>query len=243
MKKLLLLTLPIFLYGGVFDFWHIKQANKAYKEKNYPKAITEYQKLESDEARYNLSNSYYRLGEYEKAIQTLSTIKSKKLEFQKLHNLGNCYAQSGKIKEAIKAYEEALKIKEDKDTRYNLELLKKRQKQQKNSHNKNKDKKQKNKQKQNQDKNKQSDKGSKKSKQNSSDKNKQEKDKKNHSKQKEKNKQSKNNQQNTKNQKPKPQLSDMQERKYLKMLNKKGVNTLLLPLKKKGAKNHEENPW
>ena len=35
----------------------------------------------------------------------------------------------------------------------------------------------------------------------------------------------------------------MQEAKYIKMLNKKGINTLLLPLDKKGEKHYEENPW
>jgi hypothetical protein len=34
----------------------------------------------------------------------------------------------------------------------------------------------------------------------------------------------------------------MEERKWQNMLNKKGINTLLLPIKKGGNKN-EENPW
>jgi len=54
----------------------------------------------------------------------------KELEFEKYANMGNTLAHLKKIDEAIKAYEKALKIKEDKDVRFNLELLKKLKKNQ-----------------------------------------------------------------------------------------------------------------
>jgi Ca-activated chloride channel family protein len=38
-------------------------------------------------------------------------------------------------------------------------------------------------------------------------------------------------------------ISDKEVRKYLKMLDKRGVNTLLVPLNTKGAKDEEITPW
>ncbi len=38
-------------------------------------------------------------------------------------------------------------------------------------------------------------------------------------------------------------ISDMEERKYKKILNKRGINTLMLPLSTKGEKSDEQNPW
>jgi Ca-activated chloride channel family protein len=35
----------------------------------------------------------------------------------------------------------------------------------------------------------------------------------------------------------------MEERKWQKMLNQKGVNTLMLPLNQKGKNSDKENPW
>jgi len=37
-------------------------------------------------------------------------------------------------------------------------------------------------------------------------------------------------------------ISKMEERKW-QMLNKKGVNTLMIPLPNKGEKRNETNPW
>ena len=38
-------------------------------------------------------------------------------------------------------------------------------------------------------------------------------------------------------------ISKMEERKWQKMLNKRGVNTLMIPLPNKGEKRNETNPW
>ena len=46
----------------------------------------------------------------------------------------------------------------------------------------------------------------------------------------------------TDNNQSKVPISNMEERKWQKMLNKRGVNTLMIPLKK-GERNNEKNPW
>ena len=234
-KFLLIFIISISAFASILDFKYINAAKEAYQNGDYKKAIENYLKVEdkNDKILFNLADSYYKAKEYEKAFKLYKQIKDKDLEFKKLHNMGNTLAHLGKIDEAIKAYEKALKIKEDKDTRFNLELLKKMKKNQKKKQNKN-----------NQNKN--------------SNKNNNEKNKKDQNKNgKENSKENKNNKQKNQNKgkkdkklKPKPNLkpapiSDMEVRKYEKMLNKRGVNTLLLPLNTKGERKYENNinPW
>ena len=85
----------------MFEFIDIKEANQAYSDKNYTKAINHYKNLSSDEAKYNLANSYYKNKQYQKAIQSYTDITKKELLFKSLHNLGNSYAN---IKEIDKLY-------------------------------------------------------------------------------------------------------------------------------------------
>jgi len=247
MKIIIFLLITLFLNAGILDFWHIKEAKSAYESKDFKKAASEYKELKGDRAKYNLANSYYKLGEYKKSIRLYNEIKDKNLEFKKLHNLGNAYANSGEIKKAIESYEKALKIKKDKDTKYNLDLLRKKQQQnKKNKKNKKQNKKNQNKKKQQ---NKKQNKDSNKNKnsnnnQKDSNKNKDSKQQKNQNSKQKKNKEKKQNAKQKQNQIKKIPLSNMQERKYIKMLNKRGVNTLLLPLNKKSkGENSEENPW
>jgi Ca-activated chloride channel family protein len=252
MKKLILLVLTaIFLQAGLLDFRDITKAKKSYESKDYKSAISEYKKVQSkDGATYDLANSYYKAKKYKKALSEYKKVTNPNLKFQKLHNMGNTYANLGKIDEAIKSYEDALKIKQDKDTKYNLDLLKKQKKKQHKKKNKKKNKKKKkqdkrkNKKNKNQDKQ-QKGKGSKSSKKTKGNRQKQNQNK---------NKEQKNaKQQNEKNQKQAKKqamkkkkaqpISDMEERKYKKMLNKRGINTLMLPLSTKGDKEHEKHPW
>ena len=127
------------LEAGLLDFWYLQEATEAVSKKAYQEAGEAFAKVtEKAEAKYNEGNMYYRQGAYDKALQAYGKVQTddKTLKFQTLHNMGNALAQAQKIPEAIKQYEAALKLKEDEATRFNLELLKKRQEQQ------NKDKKQ-----------------------------------------------------------------------------------------------------
>ncbi len=127
-KVAILLFTAIFLSAGVLDFVTLKEAKEAYEKGEYKKAASLYEKIAkegSDEARFNAADALYKAGDYKGALKMFESVDSSELKFEKLHNMGNCYAKLGEINKGIKAYEEALKIKEDKDTRFNLELLKK----------------------------------------------------------------------------------------------------------------------
>ncbi len=288
MRRVALLLLPLVLHASMFDFWHLKTAKKAYEEGNYTRAAEAFARVEKkgDTARYDLANAYYKAGRYKMAKSLYEKIREPSLAFRKWHNLGNCEAMLGHIDAAIEAYEKALKIKEDADTRYNLELLKKmkkRRQQQK--------KKQKQQEEQNRDQKKQNRKGDEKrnkSKKEGASKPKNEKEqnenrrdakpsenkekkgkkekrspgnKRSEAKQEQKKKQKKPSENGAEKRKPDTQnalkreaamrkaatkkepISDKEVRKYLRMLDRRGVNTLMVPLKTEGARDEELKPW
>ncbi|QIR75688.1 tetratricopeptide repeat protein [Sulfurospirillum diekertiae] len=129
---LLLIGLISITQAGLLDFWNANQAKEAYAKGDYSKASSLYQSLDqtNENAAYNLGNAYYKEKAYDKALEAYQHVKDPKLLPQTLHNMGNSYAQLHQNDQAIKAYESALKLKEDKDTRFNLELLKKEQQKQ-----------------------------------------------------------------------------------------------------------------
>ncbi|NLK67525.1 MAG: tetratricopeptide repeat protein [Campylobacteraceae bacterium] len=131
MRVLLFLLLSLNLsFAGLFDFYYINKAEKSAEEKDYYTANEYYSKLEGDEALYNQGVSLYKMGNYSGALEKFSEVNSTKLEFEKLHNMGNSYAFLGDRENAIISYEKALAIREDKDTRFNLNLLKREQEEQ-----------------------------------------------------------------------------------------------------------------
>ena len=251
MKIILFSTLlSASLSASLLDFKYLEEAKDAYNNKNYSKAQTLYQKVDQDEARFNVADALYRQKKYKEAIEAYEQIEEPTLEAKKLHNIGNSYAQLKKIDEAIEAYTKALKLSDDADTQFNLDLLKKKKEEQKKKDKKKKDDKKKDKDKK--DKKKDSDKkqkdkdqqkkdDDKKKKEQEEKKKKEEQQKKDEKKKKEEEKKKKNPQMQDQN-KTQPPISNMEERKWQKMLNKRGVQTLMIPLNK-GDKNNEENPW
>jgi Ca-activated chloride channel family protein len=296
-KIVIALTAPLLLSASLLDFRALDEAKEGYAEGNYSKAIASFERLEqkSDEVLYDEANSYYKLKDYKKAKELYSAIKKESLLFNKWHNLGNCHAQLGELDEGIKAYEKALKIKEDKDTRFNLELLKKKKKEQEKKKKDDKKKDQKNKDKKKDDKkkddkkqdkkddkkneDKQNDKkdnqkkdgknSNKKDEKKPSDKKENNKDKQSDKEKKEQEKKQKEEQKKAEEKKKqaadkkkdeekkndkkeqaqagvpmkKEPISDKELRKYQKMLDQRGINTLMVPLNTKGDDNHELKPW
>jgi len=148
-KGLLNFLVVSFLFA-FFDTINYKKGEEFFKKGNFLKAAKEFEKIDSLEGKYNLANALYKAKRFNEAKRLFNEVASRakgELKFKALHNLGNSLANLGKIKEAIKAYEDALKIRFDKDTKYNLELLKKLLKEKEKKKNKNKKRKNKNQQK------------------------------------------------------------------------------------------------
>ena len=177
MSKRESVPLPVFLIfallsfhsnveAGLLDFVELNKAKEAYESGNYEESQKLYQKYadekESGESKFNVGNSLYKQSKYKEAIESYkqALFDDELKRANNYSNLGNAYVKSKEkesLQKALEAYEKALKIKEDKDTRENYEAVKKALEEQKKQEQKNKDnKKQDKKDKKNQDKNKDS---------------------------------------------------------------------------------------
>ena len=266
------------VHANVLDFMKLDEAKKAYESGSYEKSQKIYERYknrsENAEVNYNIANTLYKQGRYKEAIKNYkkAVFDDKDKRAKKYANLGNAYVKSHEkegLQKAIKAYEESLKIHEDKETRENLEAVKKalqeqKKKQQKQKQKKDKDQKkngdkEKNKdKKESQNKNKSDKKSENKQKKNERQKNKEDKQKKNEkqkNKEDKKKEQEKNKAQKLKenNTTVKPQeaqdkkgmkMSKEEEKKWLKKLQK-DQRTFLYRLNKKDKveENLDEKPW
>lgn len=116
---LVLLPLPKNSYAFTWqDLWQSKdqQAQQAYNQQDYKQAATLFENPDWQAA------AHYKAGQYEQAAASLKDPKSA----PSAYNQGNALAQSGHLPEAIKAYEQALKLDpNDEDARYNKALVEK----------------------------------------------------------------------------------------------------------------------
>lgn len=253
------------VHANVLDFMKLDEAKKAYESGSYEKSQKIYERYKNRsknaEVNYNIANTLYKQGRYKEAIKNYkkAVFDDKDKRAKKYANLGNAYVKSHEkegLQKAIKAYEESLKIHEDKETRENLEAVKKALKEQKQKQQKQKQKKDKD-QKKNGDKEKNKDKKESQNK-NKSDKKSEDKQKKNEkqkNKEDKKKEQEKNKAQKLKenNTTVKPQeaqdkkgmkMSKEEEKKWLKKLQK-NQRTFLYRLNKKDKveENLDEKPW
>ena len=236
-----------FIYAGLTDFKMIAEAKKAYEAKDFNKSVSFLNKLENDTPQkyYDAGNALYKDKKYKQAIEAYE--KSKGVdEATRLHNLGNSYFQTKKLDKAIESYEKALKLKEDAQTKFNLELAKKQKK--KNEQKKKKqDKKEKknNKDKKNQDK-KQEDKkkGDKKKEQDKkSDKKKKKSDEKKSGDKKEDAQKKPSKAEQAKMKKEKIKAQDL--KRLMKKMGGKKTPVMMYQMNKnkKTKRNEDENPW
>ena len=122
------------LHAGVLDFMKLDEAKKAYEAGEYAKSAKMYENYASSsknaQVNYNLANALYKQGKYKEAIASYekALFDDKNKRAKNYANLGNAYVKSKQkesLQKAIKAYEESLKLHEDKETRENLEAVKK----------------------------------------------------------------------------------------------------------------------
>ena len=124
----LVLLLPNTSHANILDFYYAHSAKTAYKEQKFNDAAHNYAKLTpSQQSYYNLASAYYKAGNYKKAIEFFTQIKTKhKALKQKIfYNLGNCALKIKKYDRAKNYYINALVLGDDADALYNLNLLRK----------------------------------------------------------------------------------------------------------------------
>lgn len=117
---------------------HSFSAQAGFFINNNQEAAAMYDKGEYINAAQKFTNlpwkaaSFYRAGDY----NTAADIFLKGDGIENMYNYGNALAKSGKIEEAINAYEQVLKQNPNhQDAKYNLEYLKQQQNQQQNQQN------------------------------------------------------------------------------------------------------------
>ena len=142
----ILLIITVLLTGGMAISQDLYKKNmdrgySNYEDEDYEDARYYFEKAVEEnpidfKANYNLANTYFRLEEYEKAEELYSSFADMApTNFDKAkayHNLGNTHMVTNKLKDAIEAYKQALRLNpSDESTRYNLayaqELLKEQQ--------------------------------------------------------------------------------------------------------------------
>ena len=237
-KNLLVLLVSFFFVFNTqskafeFDFKTIDKAKEYYQDKKYEKASNEFRKVaKTPESHYNLGNSLYKQKEYKKALMHYQKVVSSNqdLEHKKLHNMGNSFVKLNDLENAKRVYEKALKIKDDEQTKENLEAVL-------NALNK-KDNKQKNKNQQ--DKNSQNNEEQKEKQNKENEEEDKDKEKKNNQKEQKENENNK-----SKKEKKENELSDAEERKWLKKLeNQKKTPVMLKKVDTKNKSDNTSTPW
>ncbi len=120
--------------GGRAEAGTLKDAHEAFEEGQYDKAAEGFLGAEAEhpddpELSYNRAVSQFKQGKLEEAARGFdkaAKAPAAELKQRSLYNLGNSYAGQQKFDEAIKSYEEALKLTpEDKEAKDNLAAVKK----------------------------------------------------------------------------------------------------------------------
>lgn len=110
------------------------KGNELYKKQNYEEALKVYQDARSDapqkpELNYNVGNALYQQKKYDPAMESYqeSVLASdSKLRANAYYNLGSVQFRKGDLRDSLRLFEKALELNpKDKDTRYNIELIKK----------------------------------------------------------------------------------------------------------------------
>jgi Ca-activated chloride channel family protein len=227
--------MPLLLSADILPFQTIEKANKAYEKGDYSKSAKLFRSLDKDDptVAYDEANAHYKAEAYDKALESYK--KSKGIdEATRQYNMGNAYFKKDNLDLAIKSYKESLKIRDDEDTRYNLELAKRKKEQKK------KEQKKKN----NQDKKKNQDK-----KENKKEKEEQKKKK---GQEKEKSEKKKSNEQQSQKAEQKEQkekmsakekLTKKELKRLMKKLNEKRMPTMMYQTKPPKERKNDTNPW
>jgi Ca-activated chloride channel family protein len=232
-----LIRLP--LEAKLFDFRDIDKAHEAYDAGKYIEAEEHFQKVvksnKSPQSIYDFANAQYKAGKYQEALLSYNNViaQDDALKYKKFFNQGNAHFQLKAYDKAVKAYEEAKKIKSEEDLEHNLALAKKKLKEQEEKKKKKNDKKNKKEDKKQDDKKKEG-----------KDKDKSDKEKREQDKKQEPKKQQAKQGDKEKKPKKKEEISQKEEKMWQQHLERMKPKTMPMKLDMKPIKrNKDEKPW
>ena len=113
----------------------VKKGNEHFQNKRYQSALESYRKVQvknpdAPEVLYDLGTALYKVDSFQESAQDLEAATKKardpQLKARSFYNTGNVQYRLGNFEEAIDSYKKALELDpNDKDAKYNLELLQK----------------------------------------------------------------------------------------------------------------------
>jgi Ca-activated chloride channel homolog len=121
-----LIFLPYKVSAGIFDFYHLDQAQLNYINQEYKKSAQEFAALKpSVKSYYNSAGAYYKAKQYKTALQYYYQIKTpnKVLKANIYYNMGNCAVQLKQYDQAQRYYTYAIALNKDQDALHNLNLI------------------------------------------------------------------------------------------------------------------------
>ncbi len=126
MIRFITLLIPVCIYANISDIFYFKSAIRYYEDGLYKKALTEYRKIsfKSDNIKYNIANTLYKLHRYNGAYKLYSDITAPALNYYRYYNMGNIMMNLKNYKKALLLYQNALKFGRDSDIEYNIKLAK-----------------------------------------------------------------------------------------------------------------------
>jgi len=126
-----LLLVGINMQAAPLDSYYDSMAREDYQAEKYESAARLFSNIDDDVARYNMANSYYKAGEYERALETYMGIKSADPEFKAVlfFNMGNCYIRLQEFKKARAMFIKSLSLRPLREAEENLLFIMKAEEQ------------------------------------------------------------------------------------------------------------------
>ncbi|MBI3920243.1 MAG: tetratricopeptide repeat protein [Armatimonadetes bacterium] len=121
--------------GRLGSYLATVEGNHAYVGKEYGEAMKHYRAAQREDPTggvppYNLGTVLYRQRKYDKAINSFEqAINSEdaSLQAQAYYNIGNCHFRANDLVKAIESYKKSLQLNpKDADTKFNLELARRK---------------------------------------------------------------------------------------------------------------------
>lgn len=147
-------SIALILLPSIVFAWNatgkVREGEKLYEEQKYAEALGKFLEaqveLPNDQRlKHNIADTYYKLGKFDDAEKIFSSIDPKQAHTfieKNTYNRGNALYKGNHLDDAVKAYDEALKLNpSDEDARYNLEFVKKEIERRKQQEQQDKDKK------------------------------------------------------------------------------------------------------
>ncbi len=121
----LLVLVGVNAQAALLDGYYFEAAKADYAKENYLSAARLFSNIESREARYNAASSYYRAGEYEKALEGFAAIRSGDPVFKStlFFNMGNCYIRLQEFEKAREMLTKSLSLHYSSEAEENLNYI------------------------------------------------------------------------------------------------------------------------